>query len=174
MRNFFLYLLLIIFSSCNNAENKIQTETNDSDGKQDKEINQSKSGNKNMIQANEIKSISFKYKNDTILQKLVVAYISNKAINFKLITINKTDTSMLVGAAKSHTSNDIETDDDDEGNAYAVDEYHYNNKNCAMSIRIASDKKDKAKVIEYNCDLLHKTNCPFNSLGVLRRDNASQ
>jgi hypothetical protein len=115
--------------------------------------------------------ILYEYKSDTLIQKLSVGYLSNKEIRFQLTSVNiiRHSTSTLAGTALAKLNQDPELDEDDAGNSYPSTEYHYSNGNCLMGIRIAMNTKDKAKIFEYNCESLHKKDCPFASFGVLKK-----
>ena len=119
-----------------------------------------------------LNNVLYECKNDTLLQILAVKYITKKLIVFELTTTNKVknETSTLTGSAKKGKSNqDPEMDEDSEGNAYPVTEYHYTKNECSLSIRIARDTKDRARVLEYGCNKLHEINTPFASVGVLKK-----
>ena len=116
-------------------------------------------------------AVTYKYQNDKIVQTLKLISRTSREINFELISFNKekTKASTLIGIAKSKPTQDSEMDEDDEGNAYRVIEYHYVKEGCSLSIRIDLKTKDKANVLEYNCDKTHERDCPFASQGVLKK-----
>lgn len=118
-----------------------------------------------------VSAVFYEYKNDTLLQSLVIKHISPKEISFELTSFNKAKnkTSTLTGTAKEKLNQDLEMDEDDEGNAYATTEYHYTKGECSLSIRIDMDNKNRAKMLEYNCDKFHENGCPFESMRVLKR-----
>lgn len=116
-------------------------------------------------------NILYECKSDSLVQKLSITYLSNKEISFQLTSVNiiRNSISTLAGTAAAKIHQDPEFDEDDAGNGYASTEYHYNNGSCVMGIRIATNTKDKVKIFEYNCELLHKKDCPFASFGVLKK-----
>jgi hypothetical protein len=86
-------------------------------------------------------------------QQLAVSYKSETEIEFYL-SFEKGGNCKNEISGKAENKNaggDAETDDDNEGNAYAVNEFLYENGNCVIAIRIATDEKDKATVQFSGC-----------------------
>jgi|YNPMSStandDraft_1061717.scaffolds.fasta_scaffold91487_2 hypothetical protein len=88
---------------------------------------------------------------DTIFNDILrVKYIDENKIKFKLIIENKNlkCKKEIVGTASLRDSETgIELDEDEEGNAYPVNEFEYKDKGCFTYIRISFDKKDKASIV---------------------------
>ncbi len=170
MRKIFFGMFLTIIG-CSNAGTDKKTESRNTSEDTMKNVSESLLNAVTQDKKDTAKSIMYEYKNDTLLQTLRIKYNSTQEIQFELTSLNriKNQTSTLTGTAKSKLNQDPETDEDDEGNAYAAIEYHYTKDGCSLSVRIDMDTKDKAKVFEYNCDKLHKSNCPFASIGVLKK-----
>ncbi|MDB5199275.1 MAG: hypothetical protein JWO92_1238 [Chitinophagaceae bacterium] len=161
-------LLLLTVGCNNNAEKNMEQKNN----LQDTTQTVSKPLMDTVItKGKEIANILYEYKNDTLLQTLTIKYLSKQDISFELASVNKVKnkTSTLTGIAKGKPNRDPEMDEDEEGNAYAATEYHYNKEGCSLSIRIAMGTKDKAQIMEYNCGKLHDSNCPFEFVGLLRK-----
>jgi len=108
---------------------------------------------------------------DTLNQTLNIKYISGSGISFQLRTVNKKtkEQTSLSGDAYAKTGQDPETDEDEEGNAYASTVYYYKKGECNLSIRIALKLHDKAVIMEYGCNKLHPAACPFETVGLLKR-----
>lgn len=115
--------------------------------------------------------VLYEYRNDTIVQSLTVKDVSKGQISFTLTSFNRArnETSTLTGTATGKLDQDPETDTDEEGTAYAAIGYHFTKNDCSLSIRIALDNKDKARIKEYNCSKLHGSSCPFESVGLLKK-----
>jgi len=88
---------------------------------------------------------------DTIFNDVLqVKYLDENKIKFKLIIENKNlkCKKEIVGTASLRDSETgMELDEDEEGNAYPVNEFEYKDKECFIYIRISFDKKDKASIV---------------------------
>ena len=167
-------LLLIACTNTNSKENKIPPKSINADSMltvSKYSVDSLNSSANTLITKNDENTLStlFEYKNDTILQRLVVKYLSKTEIKFDLTSFNKikNKTSTLSGTASGKLNQDPEMDEDDQGNAYAVEEYQFTKNDCSLSIRIDRNSKNRAKVFDYNCVQLHDNNCPFQSIGIL-------
>lgn len=165
--------LFLIMAGCNSAstENNMKQKNDDRDTVNI--ISQQPVDTLKMQDNRDDTTVNYEYTNDTLSQSLALNYTSKHEISFKITSVNKTKnkTSTLTGAGRAHVklNQDPEMDEDDEGNAYTTIEYHYVEGDCSLSIRIAMDTKDKAKIFEYNCDKFHDNDCPFASIGVLKK-----
>jgi hypothetical protein len=163
----FVLFLIVIGCKNNNAQGNIKQKNNKQDTMQ---VLLKSSIYVTSKSKGYVPSHLYEFKNDTLLQTLLVEYTTKQEIIFEITSVNmvKNKTSTLTGLAKGKLSQDPETDEDGEGNAYTAIEYHYNKNGCSLSIRIAMDAGNKARIFEYNCNKFHDSNCPFESVGVLR------
>ncbi len=156
----FLFLITIISSSCTSEnENSEAIEKTYIDRDTQKDTLQEKK----KIE----KTTDFYFENDTLVQMLSIEYLSDSKIKFNIVVTNKTsgNESELVGVAVKQNG-DPEIDEDNDGNSYPATAYLYEN-NCWLSFRIESDAKAFARIIEADCNTMHKLDCPFGSLGIL-------
>lgn len=168
-----IFGILLITVGCNNVNTDKQEEKKNIEIDKLQPISQSPTEE---IIASEKKGVEkdilYEYNDDTLSQTLKIKYISKEEIDFEIASINKIKNkkSILTGIAKGSLNQDPEMDEDDQGNGYAAREYRYSKEACSIGIRIAIDEaKNKAKVTEYNCYNLRDSNCPFESVGVLKK-----
>lgn len=103
-------------------------------------------------------------------QSLYIKFFSKDKIKFYIFTENKEKmkSSEIKGMAINTIYGDPEIDEDEHGEAYFVEEYFFKNNGCLLSIRIDDSKKDKAKILESNCETRHDKAAPYESIGLLR------
>jgi len=106
------------------------------------------------------------YENDTIKQTVKLSFVNENKITFQLISENilREQSATIEGVA---ISNDwgMETDDDDEGYAYAVTEYIHEG-DCWLSFRIDMETQTTMRIIMADC--VPNPYCPFTSVGILK------
>ena len=154
-------IVLFFFIQCKKDNNKVKEITKIKNEVKTVEIKQSES-NKDEIFKNQ-----FIYKNDTIIQSLMFNNPKDGKINFKIVLNNllKSKINHFEGTAKILAESDGESDVDDEGNGYFVDEYQYLGT-CKVVLRIDSDENKRARIKVINCkekDTLSK----YTSLGIM-------
>ena len=109
---------------------------------------------------------TYLYKNDTLRQIVELSAIDETKIHFKLISENilKNQKESIEGIAKINNG-DVEIDEDEEGNAYPVNEYIYEG-DCWLSFRI--DFSQTIMSIKM-ADCIPNPYCPFSSVGFLKK-----
>jgi len=112
--------------------------------------------------------IVYIYENDTLKQTVKLTFINEEKIDFLFVSENKIkkQKESIQGIAKNNDG-DIEIDEDDEGNAYPVNEYIYSG-NCWLAIRINMEDESTIRIKVADCKR-HNPNCPFYSVGLLLR-----
>jgi len=105
----------------------------------------------------------YKYEDEYIVQTLHVKFLSKTQMEFVLASESKKarEVSEIAGTA-INSGGDYEIDEDEEGNAYPVVEYIFDN-NCWLSFRFDADTKTKLRITETNCEDSRKPECPFGS-----------
>jgi hypothetical protein len=119
------------------------------------------------------KDSTYSFENDTLLQKIEIVYISNNEIRFKILSKNakRNLVSTIEGIAKRGENTDLEIDEDEDGISYPSVEYVYE-EGCRLSIRIEMERKEKVRIIEFQCERMHSKSCPFTSIGLLKKKSA--
>ncbi|GHT17568.1 hypothetical protein FACS189429_1910 [Bacteroidia bacterium] len=167
MRYLFTIVILIVLFGCrNHAKNNIDSVNILISA----EIDTFKTKQMDLKKGNA--TVKYIYKNDTLLQKIEIQYLSKMEIHFILISSNllKNISEKIEGKAVCDLDADPEIDEDEEENAYPATQYIYSDK-CGLYIRIDLEQQDKVRIIEGdNCDSLHTLFCPFNSQGILKKD----
>lgn len=136
----------MFFIQCKN-ENKTTLKTNEIENKVKKsEIKTIE------LKTTELFKSQFVYKNDTLVQTLFCGVPNDGKINFKVTLENRLNSKSksFEGVAKLLDQSDGESDVDDEGNGYSVDEYKYV-KTCSVILRIDSDENKRARIKIINC-----------------------
>ena len=160
--HFFLTTWILIIG-CNNINYERNRETNlnsfDSFQKmnEDNRISQFKNENDTVIieERNEIFDYEYFYEVLSFNKLLQIKYIKENEIKFK-IKIDAIDSRCedveIVGNAHIRDSKfGTEIDEDEEGNAYPVNEFEYKNGECYIRIRISMIKRDKASINFFGC-----------------------
>ncbi len=113
----------------------------------------------------------FAFENDSIMQEIIISKVFKNELHFKILSKNKKRNiiSKINGIAYSNSKSDPEIDEDEEGNAYPAEQFNFNESGCFISIRIDMQLHDKLKIVS-ECPDYDKINCPFTSLGLLRRE----
>jgi hypothetical protein len=161
MRPLLLIFALLICISCNNKKKDDNTATSKTTHKEKDIINENK------VVDNSI----FIFEDDTLAQQLTVKKLTPKALDYVLRSTNKRDnkSTIIEGIAMSEESNDLETDEDEEGEAYPATAY-IDQKKCWISFRVDAETKDKIRIVEEaDCMKLHDVGSPFASPGILRQ-----
>jgi len=85
----------------------------------------------------------------TTSQTLHVTWRQRDQIDFRYVVTDRAtgDPKRLEGRATDSQAGDPEMDEDEEGNAYAADEYVFENGDCHFSARIDQDGAKRAKAI---------------------------
>jgi hypothetical protein len=111
------------------------------------------------LKTKELFKNQFVFKNDTLVQTLFCDVPKNRKINFKLTLVNllNSKSKSFEGVAKLLDESDGESDVDNEGNGYSVDEYEYI-ETCSVILRIDSDENKRARIKITNCK---EKNNPF-------------
>jgi hypothetical protein len=112
----------------------------------------------------------YKYYNDTLTQNIVIKYLNKIRIHFSLESSNKkrNKTERIEGdASMPNGVQDSEEDNDENGMAYASNEFVYHENNCWLHIRIDADSTNKIQINKVKCPQM-TLYCPFYSVGVLR------
>jgi hypothetical protein len=133
------------------------------------QINEEEKNKKSLEVVNEqTKKSLYSYEDEMIKQTIDLEEISKSKVKFSLLHYNKKKdvTSSLNGVAEIKKLGDVELDEDEEGEAYPVDEYIYMNKDCYLSIRIEKESKVKLRIMETECNPI-KTES-FQSNGILK------
>jgi hypothetical protein len=111
---------------------------------------------------------NFATKTDSIYQTLSCKLIDSTKLEFHLNSknlITNTQFQLQGIATKVIYEFDGETESDEEGNGYFVDEYKMKNKNCEYVISLNSEEHQMAK-IQSNCkfnNLISKSMRPYNA-----------
>ena len=163
MRSVLLFFLFPLFlCSCSLKENKTATSLND-----DKEetVNHDETTQQDSYQ------MIYVYEDDTFKQTLKVSFLNEEEIDFLFISENKIkkQKESIQGIAKNEYLGfgSVELDEDDDGNAYPVDEYIYHG-NCWLAFRINMEDKSTVRIKVADCEE-ENPNCPFYSIGLLLR-----
>lgn len=123
------------------------------------------------LKTKELFKSQFTYKNDTLIQTLFCGVPNDGKINFKVTLENRLNSKSksFEGVAKLLDASDGESDVDDEGNGYFVDEYEYI-ETCSVILRIDSDENKRARIKIINCK---EMNNPFKdySLNIMNSSN---
>ncbi|MBS1584269.1 MAG: hypothetical protein JSS82_01780 [Bacteroidetes bacterium] len=117
---------------------------------------------------NNISTGTYEFKTDSLRQDLNIDSVKEDRIRFSYSIDVPNDTGMMIGGNAYHTPViNTPKDRDEKGNEYEVNQYVYQNGNCAVLIRISKDTSKIAQVIATNCEsLYHKRS--MNSAGVLK------
>lgn len=115
------------------------------------------------------------FSNDTLTQKAKIIFRTTNQILFSIATINKKRNIESVFSDTAFVQNIPGTDnveayeDELESDMYPAEEYIYN-KQCYITIGIDIKTKARLFIVEaQECKILHNINCPFGSLGTLRK-----
>jgi len=110
------------------------------------------------------------FSNDSLKQTLTIKVTSRNQIQFALISenIKRNKIFKLNGVASSTGEGDSESDMDEDGNGFFVDEFKYSNE-CALYIRLDADEFRRAKITMHNCLLKNNHPTPVESLGIMHR-----
>lgn len=165
-------ILLILISTClitihcssNSGENNQNVSTNSiitTNSSLQTETKQAFSNYDNSI---------FLFVNDTLKQTLKIKIKSENQIEFEFISENtkQNKTYKLDGIASLIEQVDAESDVDEDGNGYFVDEYSYN-KDCSVLFRMDADEFNRATMKTHDCNLKLSGLTPINSIGIMRR-----
>lgn len=122
----------------------------------------------------EKQKVIYQFKNDTVLQKVeIINSLSNKiefSIEYKNLINQKELTFKGVAILVNNKTGNAELGEDENGFAYVVDVYEYNESNCWIYIYIASEEKDKLTVLgSLECKSMLDNAISINSIGILRR-----
>jgi hypothetical protein len=125
MKNYYGYALLLLISGC------------------------SKEKRKDTGSAAEPYAYSYAVKNDTISQTLDCNLVDGTKMEFLLHAgnaVTKEHFQLSGTASKVIYEFDGETESDEEGNGYLVDEYVFKDKNCTYTIAIDSEEYQMVKI----------------------------
>lgn len=113
----------------------------------------------------------FTFSNDTLIQMIDIEPISNTIIHFTLYSKNKKSqqTAEISGTATCNDTADPEIDEDENGFAYPAQQY-LSDGSCQLSIRLDMLHMDKVRTVLMNCEEHKHSRCPFESIGLLRRN----
>ena len=116
----------------------------------------------------------FVYKNDSLEQKMRVAYNNKKQAKmpFSLIVTNtRTPVSDTVTGTLERLApeGDSESDNADDGAFFFYDNWNYTKGKCQLNFRIDKDAMKYIRIQEFDCANLRKPGCPFETKGVLKR-----
>ena len=113
---------------------------------------------------------TFTFSNDTLVQMLNVEKKTSKKIIFTIESINKrSQRSSKINGTAILKNGDAETDEDEEGNIYPVNEYIFETPSCYLAIRIASELETYARIADGECSTGRQINAPYESVGILKR-----
>ncbi len=101
---------------------------------------------------NKIYKYNFYYKSANGSQFVSYNVITEKKIEFRIITIIANEKKEIIGNAVYKKNGDGETILDNTGDGYFVDEYIYTSKNCTLTIRIDNEEHQVCQVLSKNCD----------------------
>jgi len=123
----------------------------------------------NCLQAKASTTRLYKFKNDTLIQTLTVQQLTSKSIRFSLASHNtkRNKFAQISGEALLNGEHGSESNTDDEGYEFQVDEYVFK-RSCFIYIRIDSDVFDKASIKVSKCKA-DKPYSPIHSIGILTR-----
>lgn len=159
MRTLLTIFSLLICISCNNKKNE---------GSRAAAITTQKekeTTNTNKVADNSV----FIFEDDTLSQQLTVKKLTPKELDYVLKSTRDNKSITIEGIAMSEESNDLETDEDEEGEAYPAVAY-VDQKKCWISFRVDAKTKEKIRVVEEaDCGKLHDVGSPFASPGILRQ-----
>jgi hypothetical protein len=116
--------------------------------------------------------IELSYKNDSLIQNIIVKYKNRNVISFTLMTKNvlKNVESKLEGIATK--DDDKPTDDNEDecedGTAFFYRNWHYINHKSQIQFRIGDSTK-YIRIFEFDCQKLHNPESPFETKGVFKR-----
>ena len=113
------------------------------------------------------KDFVYIYENDTLIQTVNITIVNEKGIEFQLFSENKirNQIASIEGVAIKNIG-DAEIDEDEEGNAYPVDEYIYEG-DCWLSFRIDMETHTTMKIKLADCT--SNQYCPFSSIELLKK-----
>lgn len=116
------------------------------------------------------KILYFQFQNDTLAQNLQVSFLSKTQVHFMLASINKKrgEQQKIQGnAILPNGLQDTEEDNDENGMAYASNEFVYHNDGCWLYLRIDADSTNKIQIkkVKWPGMTLY---CPYYSIGVMR------
>jgi len=133
------------------------------------EVREAKSSHE-QIKYSDYNNSTFTFSNDTIVQTLDIKIESENTIEFSFSSKNvKRNLSFeLKGLAKLSEKEDMESDVDEDGNGYFVDEYIYQ-KNCSVIFRLDADEFRRATVFVRDCHLNSSRFTPIASIGIMHR-----
>jgi hypothetical protein len=153
IRYLIIILLLLTAFSCKKQEDNRRSNTDNTKQKQDSTYNEK----------------IYLYEDNEFVQRIKVKKINDKSISFVLISKNKIKklSNTISGVAKLNEGSG-ENDNDEEGNAYFVNEYMYDTDNCWLAFRIDVDTKSLMRIKEADCDKLRNPDCPFASIATLK------
>jgi hypothetical protein len=110
------------------------------------------------------------FENNEFIQRVTVKEINDKSISFVLTSENKIrKLSSTISGVATLNEGDVEIDVDDKGIAYGADEYIYATDLCWLAFRIDIKTKSFMRINESNCYTLHNRDCPFASIGILKK-----
>jgi hypothetical protein len=136
---------------------------------------QTQKSNNDIAAKDQLESYEYIFSNDTLTQKAKIVFKSKNQILFTLTTINKkrnmestfSDTASIRNTPGADNVQAYE--DELQSDMYPAKEYIYNKK-CYLTIGIDSKTKARLFVVEtQGCKILGEKNCPFGSLGTLRK-----
>lgn len=111
----------------------------------------------------------FVFKNENVKQTLEIIEQKEKTIKYRyIINSKKSDASVKFEGIANLKKGDAETDEDENGTAYLVDEY-IDESDCWIAIRIDSDTHTKLRVIVADCENKEDYDLPLSSIGTLSK-----
>ncbi len=116
--------------------------------------------------------IVFELLNDTLRQSLSLKLDStNRNASFKIESRNSKGnlSTFLTGVAIEKAGGDLESDEDENGEAYFVKEYISETKDCYIALRIEMETQSLAKVKIGDCEEKNNIKAPLESVGLLKR-----
>jgi len=161
MREMYLLFIYFVLINCSNiSESKrLKDDTGDSNTS----VKQKEYQNYN--------NSTFVFSNDSLRQTLDIKVKSEREVEFLYTSrnIKRNLIFSLKGVANLSEKEDLESDVDDQGNGYFVDEYVYR-KDCSIVFRIDADEFRRSTITTHNCTL-NNTNisAPITGIGMMKR-----
>jgi hypothetical protein len=118
------------------------------------------------------KTKTYQFRNDTLVQTIVVKWQSANRIGFQYSVKNtrRHKTIKITGIANNpHPEMDPEIDEDEPSDlVYPSTRYIFEQNGCYLAIQIELNKKDRVVVTSGECPRYLNQWCPLNSQGVLK------
>ena len=113
---------------------------------------------------------SFAFENDTLKQELKLQKQNQNVLDFDLRSEDKRGRGVSsVNGKATLKLGDSETDEDENGEMYEVNEYVFEQKNCYLAIRLHADTQHIVRVGDGECEKGKNACCPYESLHFLSR-----